>query len=315
MIQLQSFKKAVKSLRPYLGRARTRLRRDIYEFNSSPIYYREYAQAKIMRQMESGQPFVLSRLGTTETEIVLCFCKPKGFKLNDDKRRNINSLSGVFPTDNASLAAFSRIYHSALADVDLLAVRSAAIERVFWNNEKQVMKTLPRLPVLLDLASLDPHHFSCNWTQLLEGKRILIIHPFADTIAYQLNRLDKIHSNSHLKFKSCKFKILRSVQSLGYEGGDEFDCWVSALNFMKDSIRKTKFDVALIGAGAYGLPLAQECKKMGKSALHLGGSLQLLFGVKGRRWDNTGIYNDHWVCPHPSDTPKNYQDVEEGCYW
>lgn len=315
MIQLNILNKAVKVLRSYIGRVRRILRRDVTALKSSPIYYGEYAQATIMRQMKSNQPFILSRLGTTETEIILCFCKSKKFKLNDDKRKKINSLSGVFPTDTASLETFSSIYHRALNDVDLLGVRSAASERGFWSKEKQVIKTLPRLPVLLDLGSLEPHFFPYNWVRLLEGKRILIIHPFADTIASQLNRLDKIHSNSHLKFKDCEFEILRSVQSLGYTVGNDFDCWVSALNFMTDSIRTIKFDIALIGAGAYGLPLAHECKKMGKSAIHLGGSLQLLFGVKGKRWDNTGLYNDYWVHPLLSDTPKNYLDVEEGCYW
>jgi hypothetical protein len=34
-----------------------------------------------------------------------------------------------------------------------------------------------------------------------------------------------------------------------------------------------------------GLPLAAAIKAMGRPALHLGGALQLLFGIRGRRWE------------------------------
>ena len=44
---------------------------------------------------------------------------------------------------------------------------------------------------------------------------------------------------------------------------------------------KFDFDVALIGCGAYGFPLAAKLKTAGKQAIHLGGVLQALFGIKG----------------------------------
>ena len=45
------------------------------------------------------------------------------------------------------------------------------------------------------------------------------------------------------------------------------------------------FDVAIIGCGAYGMPLAAMLKQAGKQAIHLGGATQLLFGIKGKRWE------------------------------
>lgn len=49
---------------------------------------------------------------------------------------------------------------------------------------------------------------------------------------------------------------------------------------MKDEIDKQDYDIALIGCGAYGFPLAAHIKRSGKKAIHLGGALQLLFGIK-----------------------------------
>ena len=53
---------------------------------------------------------------------------------------------------------------------------------------------------------------------------------------------------------------------------------------MENEIDKHDYEVCLIGCGAYGLPLAAHVKKQGKKAIHIGGALQLLFGIMGKRW-------------------------------
>ena len=85
---------------------------------------------------------------------------------------------------------------------------------------------------------------------------------------------------------------------------------------------KLDFDIAILGCGAYGLPLAAKIKQAGKQAIHLGGVTQILFGIKGKRWEEMEDYryiknlmNDAWVYPNVQDTPKNAKIVEGGCYW
>jgi hypothetical protein len=91
---------------------------------------------------------------------------------------------------------------------------------------------------------------------------------------------------------------------------------------MKNDIKKIDFDIALIGCGAYGMPLAAFIKKeLNKQAIHMGGCLQLLFGIKGKRWETDSfkwdkiLYNDAWVRPTDDLKPSNYKKVEDGCYW
>ena len=64
------------------------------------------------------------------------------------------------------------------------------------------------------------------------------------------------------------------------------------------------------------LPSTQFLKKEGKISIHLGGSVQILFGIKGKRWDGMKefkkLYNKHWIYPT---LEKVYKDVEDGCYW
>lgn len=114
-------------------------------------------------------------------------------------------------------------------------------------------------------------------------------------------------------------KIIKAIQSIG--GKDNgFASWFDALKFMEDQIDATDYEVALIGCGAYGMPLAAHCKKMGKKAIHLGGALQLLFGIKGNRWETEQkiymkFYNEHWVRPLDNERPPSALNVENACYW
>ncbi|MDE3274907.1 MAG: hypothetical protein PUJ80_02655 [Verrucomicrobiota bacterium] len=77
----------------------------------------------------------------------------------------------------------------------------------------------------------------------------------------------------------------------------------------------------LIGAGAYGMSIGAYVKReLGKKALHLGGIKQLLFGIKGRRWDarpkyTNGLYNDAWSRPLDAERPQNFMQIESGGYW
>ena len=53
--------------------------------------------------------------------------------------------------------------------------------------------------------------------------------------------------------------------------------WGDGLEKLSKEISLKDFDLALIGAGVWSLPLATKMKQMGKSAIHLGGEMQLLF--------------------------------------
>ena len=117
--------------------------------------------------------------------------------------------------------------------------------------------------------------------------------------------------------------VIKAVQSLG-GGNTEFSNWFEALNSMKAQMDSIDYDVCLIGCGAYGFPLAAHAKRTGHQAIHLGGVLQLLFGIKGKRWEDpnynnrynyTTLFNDSWVKPGEDLKPSNYRAVEGGCYW
>ena len=58
---------------------------------------------------------------------------------------------------------------------------------------------------------------------------------------------------------------------------------------------------------------------LNKPSIYVGGGLQILFGIKGDRWDNhedvSTFYNSYWVRPLQTEKPIAANSVEGGCYW
>jgi hypothetical protein len=59
---------------------------------------------------------------------------------------------------------------------------------------------------------------------------------------------------------------------------------------------------------------------MNKSAIYMGGELQILFGIKGERWDGwekvNKFYNEHWT-RSIDEKPDGFRGLatDNGCYW
>lgn len=264
----------------------------------------------ILSFLNQKKSFMVCRLGATEAKAILYPNFPKFLK-SITKKIIFNRMftwSGFFPVSEKSITKFSNLYRKELLNTDIL---------VSWRIEEKLIHEASSISNKIKLKELEPYYSANPWTKFLENKKVLIIHPFIDTILSQYNFREKIFENKDILPK-FDIETVKAVQSLSGEDR-RFKDWFYALDFMKDEISNKKFDIALIGCGAYGLPLAGHVKRLGKIGIHMGGCLQLLFGIKGKRWDNNPsvnkFYNDNWVRPSNNDMPKNYLKVENGCYW
>lgn len=249
-----------------------------------------------------------ARLGAVEIKAMLYGKSPLFyFFLRRYTTINMPRNAGFFPISKDNLKRFSVLMEEDMHQVDIL---------FSWRPEELLFKESLRGAFKASLSDTYIHPEEEEfWTKYLSGKKVLVIHPFASSIEQQYyNNRTKLFFRPDFIPEFSSLSTLKAVQSIsGNNAG--FETWFDALDHMKKAIDQIDFEIALIGCGAYGFPLAAYIKRIGKQAIQLGGVLQLFFGIKGKRWDNWGIYNDYWVSPSIEETPQGFNSVENGCYW
>lgn len=290
------------------------------------------ASEMIYNLLSDDKPCMIARFGANELNAVINYLGVNATKhsiwefiqgkqpewwWNKNIMYNMQNNAGFFPAIPENMQRFGEMMIEDTKEVDLLGSWLKQ-EYYFYKNENiQAVK----------LVLLEPYHSQNPWSRILRNKKILVIHPFAELIQTQYNNRRKLFKNPNV-LPDFELKTLQAVQSLG-GSNDKFQSWFDALQWMENEMDKIDYDICLIGCGAYGFPLAAHAKRKGKKAVHLGGALQLLFGIKGKRWEvkdyattwqlpqdaYLSFFNEFWVRPSKNETPSNASNVEGGCYW
>ncbi|PEX10218.1 hypothetical protein CN451_13235 [Priestia megaterium] len=263
----------------------------------------------IFQMIEAGKPFMVGRLGAIEARCIYPWMIGR-----EPKQNTLNSgmhCAGIFPATNNSNSEFSKIYSNAISNTDVIGLWSVY-------KEKDIVNKYSSNATFIRVRSIEPYYFINPWSKALEDKRVLIIHPFIESIKKQYLIREKIFENKDILPRVKSIEFLKAIQSnAGADSG--FESWSNAYLYMCNEIKRKKFDIAIIGAGAYGLPLASYVKSIGKIGIQMSGSTQILFGIKGMRWDDhpviSKMYNDHWIRPSAEETPPKPEKVEGGSYW
>jgi len=287
---------------------------------------KEYASELILNTLLSNGPKMIARLGSTELSCMINYLgvkhpetykSIKGFITNQTPPwwwnqsivDQMQRWSGFFPAQVDKMEQFCELMIADLPNVDILGswLKEESFFQSELSNAKKVM-----------LEDLEPFFTKKPWTKALEGKKVLVVHPFFDSIKSQYQRKEKLFDNNLLP--DFNLEVIPAVQSIAGKK-TEFKDWFEALDSMKEQIAKRDFDICILGCGAYGFPLASFVKNMGKQSIHMGGVTQLLFGIKGKRWEQyivypySNLFNEYWVRPNQNETPQQSKVVEGGCYW
>ena len=276
-----------------------------------------------MRMLSAEAPCMIARFGSVELQAIVDYLYQPTFKnavrfINGDipswgyapsTLRTMHINAGFFPSTPKNLNRFGAIMVECMQMVDILGS---------WRPEESVVLPYMSQAIRVPLHALEPYYFNNPWTPALEGKRVLVIHPFEETIKKQHARYDKLFDN---KLLCPRYELLtiKAVQSIAGNRPEQFNDWFDALTWMKHEIDDKDFDIAIIGCGAYGFPLAAYVKAKGKKSIHLGGAVANLFGVlsEGNR-ENVylnPLKNSFWCHPSKKETPLNANLVENGRYW
>lgn len=292
-----------------------KLRSKIY--GGGKIVHSQEQGNKLLKEMiMSNKPFMFGRHGSNELLIAL-----NGLMLERDiintidckKWENACFHSGFFPNEEKYYSMFNDLIIDASEQCDLYGTFRMIGEDYYI---KHFMKSNVKLT---HLNMMDFWRYEEPFTYALKGKRVLVVHYLANQIKDQYQNKRKFLFQNEKILPEFELITIQAVQTIAGECDPRFKTWFEALNYMKKEIAKVDFDIALLGCGAYGMPLAAEIKKMGKQVIYMGGVLQMLFGIYGKRWDSEpkakALRNEYWVEPDANFKPKNFTTVENGCYW
>jgi hypothetical protein len=273
--------------------------------------------------LSAGAPFAAGKLGTTEMMVLEYFDRwirppwPKDASWWRPTQR-LQHTAGFFPMKKKAILRWLPLYRESLRSLDLVPVWQTPGTFLSAYENRALARYVPQAQ-RISLASLHPVHPPASWLPELCALRWLVVSPFEATIRSQLPHLERLgffpeQALPLLSGVRTHCRILRCPQ-LPYLEPPRHRDWFGALEDLKAQMEREDFDVALVGAGAWSIPLVAHAKNLGKKGLHLGGQLQLLFGIKGGRWDQVGIYNPFWTRPLAAEKPKDFMQMEHGAYW
>jgi hypothetical protein len=279
---------------------------------------------EIINLINSNKPFSIIRFGWGP-ETILChrYYINNNIK-NVNNLNNILRICGIYSKNN-DISIFEKYFeelNKSVSTSDLLvSFENSDIDNI--QNYYSEMYELKQL----NFDSLESYKLlqinEIPWSHYLLGKKVLIINPFTDSIKKQLNNNFQLFKDKKIFLDDQEFIFYKTFQTHGNNYIHEN--WLETFNIMCNDIEKLNFDIALLGCGGYGIPLCNFIKtKMNKSAIYVGGALQILFGVMGNRWINGNgpvlkkILEEHkpnFIHPSGDELLPNRKNVENGCYW
>lgn len=284
----------------------------------------------IFNILSTGQPLMISKFGSVELSNLVSMHINHTTGLTKEIVRdfadfNVQIASWVWLEalcTNAGFYPHSRIMQERWYQLMLEDIKQVDILGSYVYEEKYVAPLMTSLKKRTDITGyFAPYLWNRPWSRYLKGKRVLVVHPFVDSIKSQYeNKREVLFADPDVLPKFKELVLVKAVQTQADAVDPRYKDWFEALQSMKDEIDSHEYDIALIGCGAYGMCLAAHVKRRGKQAIHLASMTQMLFGIYGKRWvedepEYKRFINKNWIRPGDSETPAGAKKVEGGAYW
>ena len=287
----------------------------------------EKSNQYIIDLIQTNKPFIISRLGIGAETYITCHYIATN-QINTNLLQTLSNNTGIYNVDMKNILLYIKLYIEAIKNSNTLATFPTYIinEQTYFANNYNLSKIHSRSlePFYACLENIKP------WTHFLYGKKVLIINPFIESMKKQLSNRFQIFKDPTKKIflDNQEFIFYKSYQTSA--GNHIHKNWLETFTIMCNDIKKLNddynFDIALLGCGGYGLPLCNFIKmNLNKSAIYIGGGLQLLFGIMGQRWENRDDWkqimkdnqepNNKFIRPSGDEIINNKNAIENGCYW
>ena len=290
-------------------------------FNDNSLLYNY-----IHNKMETNKPFIIPRIAGIENRFAVNMynkSKSKYRVYNQSTLSKMKKNAGINITNENDAVQYASMYLKAFENCEIYGGWNR-MGHVYQQSQDIVEEWFLSSKMFCSF-SFDIFHYiysSTCWTKALRGKRLLIISPFEESICTQLEKRGKIYDGVDL-FPECTFITIRSTQTQGDEKSESFVKEIAKFFKRVDAVAGT-YDIALVSCGGYGNMVCNYIyEQHQKSAIYVGGVLQMYFGILGERWirerpDIIKLFvdgNDAWTRPTESEKPKDFINVEGACYW
>jgi len=265
----------------------------------------------ISTALENDDGALIGRNGSIELECMIYA------RSSDVLEKN----AGIFPLSSFALWREASLKASVSANVlatgwyePLKEIEAYALHR--WGS----------VAIQIPLRSLEPYYVDSDkcWTRLLAGHKVAVVSCFTESAKKQVSQVSSIWPTKPVLPLDIEWHWIQtghppSVACGQNEWPPHITSWTDAVNHVVSEVVRSGARFALIGCGGLGMLIAKELKDRGIIAIVLGGAIQVLFGIKGKRWASHSVisnfWNSKWIWPSNTETPAGYVGVEGGCYW
>lgn len=266
----------------------------------------------IQKALDTDDGALIGRNGTIELEQMISY--------NQYKVPILEMNAGIFP--HMVIPSWRIMSIAATKNADVL---STGWYEPLKDLEQVALKEWNCKAIQISLRSLEPYYipFEERWTRYLRGQTVSVISCFTQTMKSQLPNLGKLFSSevfpSDIRWNWVQTGHPPRLAQGSNEWPSHITDSIDAVDWIVSEVVRQGSRFALIGCGGIGMLVALKLKERGVIAIVLGGAIQVLFGIKGRRWENHSViskfWNEHWVSPSEAETPAGSSAIEGGCYW
>lgn len=220
--------------------------------------------------------------------------------------------SGLFPSDPAFLRRYAEFYGPTLQSLDCVG-----LFRQHAEMQAEILTAYRVTSLLVPYKDHEPDRSSPDdpnncYLPALRDRKLLLVSPFARLLQARANEetFEAVWRKTGKRwFAPARVEAVEFPYGFSPDTQRRYGTVLSLLEEIQDRIAACDFDVALIGAGGLGIPLASFVKGLGKVGISLGGHIQVVFGVLGARWREKADWNERYFNPDWIDMPPQYRPL------
>jgi len=281
-------------------------------------------------KLQSGEPFSSIRIDNTHSYVIHC---------NLEGIVPVTEFYNPYTMVEAAITPVSVEYAlsvvvpktiEAIKEADVLGFVdvSQRIKQDILSEQSLFRETFGNKNLYTDFLVMDPGallgysqfgQVEQPWTQYLAGKRVLVCSCHPKTIKQQWKRINDIWGDKREKIAPFELVDVIStpysplIDDRQYANCENFE---DLIEITKRRIDQYDYDVLLTGITTQSPFYAQHAKSRGKVGIQTGGTIQLFFGILGKRWDDSvayanwrNMFNENWIRPLEIDSPQKRNQI------